>query len=156
MDYEIVTLPEKIAAGLCVRTGNDEPDVMQKIGEVWGRFFSGACNEIPDKAGDATFGLYTNYEGDVKGKYDMLACSEVSETQRLPDKFKSVVIPAGKYAKFVFHGDAQKDTGKFWTIVWNTALCRNYTCDFEEYPPSADSHDAPIHIYIALAEQPPA
>ncbi|MDR1747793.1 MAG: GyrI-like domain-containing protein [Spirochaetaceae bacterium] len=151
MDYEIVTLEEKTVAGLSVRTANKEPDMMGKIGLVWQRLFNGGEGAlIPDKKNDTVLGLYTNYQSDVNGSYDMIACYEVTETAKLPPQFTFAVIPAGRYAKFIFHGDAEKDTGSFWNAVWNTPLERAYTGDFEEYPPSKDSHTSDIYIYIAV------
>ena len=39
MDYEIVTLEEKIIAGVSDRTGNDCPDMRSKIGAIWQKFY---------------------------------------------------------------------------------------------------------------------
>ncbi len=157
MDYEIVTLEEKTVAGILVRTANNDPEMMGKIGLVWQRFFNGgeggeapASRCIADRKNDTALGLYTNYQSDVNGSYDMIACYEVTGTAKLPPQFTSAVIPSGRYAKFTFHGDAEKDTGSFWNAVWNTPLERAYTGDFEEYPPSAAHQDSDIYIYIAL------
>jgi predicted transcriptional regulator YdeE len=157
MDYELVTLEEKTVAGFSVRTANTDPDMMGKVGQVWQRFFSAAgagaataAQLIPNKKNDTALGLYTNYQSDVTGTYNMIACYEVTDTANLPPQFTSAVIPAGRYAKFSFHGDAQKDTGSFWNIVWNTPLDRTYTGDFEEYLPTANPHDSDICIYIAV------
>lgn len=152
MDCEIVTLRERKIAGLCVRTGNFEPDVTDKIGRLWQKLFSGAIAEIPGRRGKSTYGLYTNYENDVTGAYDIVVGCEVDHFDSLPGRFTGVVIPAGRYAKFTFHGDAQKDVAGFWTVVWNTPLNRKYTCDFEEYPPCGDPQNAEINIYIALTD----
>lgn len=78
MEYKIITISKKYIVGLSVRTGNHAPDVMQKIGGVWLEFFSGAVNKIANKKGEAVYGVYTNYESDVNGKYDMIASCEVS------------------------------------------------------------------------------
>lgn len=152
MEYKIVTLSEMSIAGLSVRTGNYEPDMMQKIGGIWQKLFAGAINEIANRKNDTIYGLYTNYESDVSGKYDMVAGCEVSIVTGISKPFVNITVPAGEYAKFTFHGDAQKDTADFWNAVWNTPLKRKYTCDFEEYPPCQDSANAEINIYIALED----
>lgn len=153
MNYQVVELKEKIVAGICVRTGNNELDVNSKISKVWDVLYcNNAIGEISDKVSETTYGLYTNYESDCTGQYDMLGGCEVSTAQNLPDKFKSIIIPAGKYAKFTFHGDVEKDVFTFWDVIWKTELNRKYTCDFEEYLPCEDCHDTDINIYIALVE----
>ena len=39
MEYEIVTLEEKIVAGVSARTNNMNPDMGAVIGGLWKRFF---------------------------------------------------------------------------------------------------------------------
>lgn len=152
MNYEVVTLQEKTLTGVWVRTDNEEPEMMKKIGGLWQRFFGGDLEKIPNRKGEAVYGLYTNYQKDNTNVYDAVVCCETDGVQEVSGAFKSVVVPAGKYAKFTFHGDAEKDTGAFWMEVWNTPLARSFTCDFEEYPPCADCHNAEIVIYVALAD----
>lgn len=151
MNYEVVTLEAIQAAGLSVRTGNNQPDMMEKIGGLWQKYMTEAEKIIPNQNG-RLFGVYTNYDSDVNGMYDMVVCCGVDSYEGLEDKFVRVEIPSGKYAKFTFHGDPCKDTGAFWMEVWKTPLNRKYTADFEEYLTSNDPHDVPINIYIALAE----
>lgn len=152
MNYEIVALPEKVLTGLWVRTGNQEPDMMAKIGGLWQRFFGGDLEKIPNRVGNTYYGLYTNYGKDDKSEYDAVACCETDGVQDVSGDMKSIVLPAGKYAKFTFHGDMEKNTGAFWTEVWNTELPRSFTGDFEEYKPCEDHHNAEICIYVALAD----
>lgn len=151
MNYEVVTLEAIQAAGLSVRTGNNQPDMMQKIGSLWQKYMTEAEEIIPNQNG-RLFGVYTNYDSDVNGMYDMVVCCGVDSYEGLEDKFVRVEIPAGKYAKFTFHGDPCLDTGAFWMEVWKTPLNRKYTADFEEYLASDNPQDVPINIYIALAE----
>ena len=40
MEYEIITLEEKIAVGLSARTNNQSPDMGQVIGGLWNRFYN--------------------------------------------------------------------------------------------------------------------
>ena len=48
MDYEIVTLPEKKAAGITARTNNHAPDMGSVIGGLWERFYArGIYASIP-------------------------------------------------------------------------------------------------------------
>ena len=50
MDYEIVTLEEKIAVGIAARTNNASPEMGAVIGGLWNRFYSeGIYAAVPDK-----------------------------------------------------------------------------------------------------------
>ena len=40
MEYEIVTLKEKIAVGISARTNNASPDMGVVIGGLWNRFYN--------------------------------------------------------------------------------------------------------------------
>jgi Uncharacterized protein conserved in bacteria len=150
MDYEIVELEQKTVAGLCTRTGNAETDMPEKIGGLWQSFFDGVIQKIPHRTGEAAFGVYTNYENGTQGNYDMMACCEVSGIGELPENGKAAVIPAGKYAKFSFRGNTRSGMAAFWQEIWNTELCRKFSCDFEEYLPDADYTNARVNIYVAL------
>ena len=39
MDYEVVQLTEKQVAGLKIRTSNNDPQMGEKIGAIWQRFY---------------------------------------------------------------------------------------------------------------------
>jgi predicted transcriptional regulator YdeE len=60
------------------------------------------------------------------------------------------MIPDGKYAKFVVHGDIHQAVADFWSKLWSMDLDRKYSCDFEEYQNDCETNDAEIHIYISL------
>ena len=68
---------------------------------------------------------------------------------QISEEIESIIIPKGKYAKFVITGDVQNSVGQAWQEIWNIDLKRKYTCDFEEY--QDDKMDnADIHIYVGL------
>jgi predicted transcriptional regulator YdeE len=152
MNYEIIDLQEKKVAGIKIRTSNSDPNMTKDIGELWQNFFvNGIYQSIPNKQNDKTIGLYTNYESDVNGKYDMMVCCEIqSNLQTLPADLCSQIIPSGKYAKFVVKGDMQKAVAEFWMQLWSMNLDRKYSCDFEEYQSGSDMNNAEIHIYISI------
>ncbi|MCI8853211.1 MAG: AraC family transcriptional regulator [Lachnospiraceae bacterium] len=61
-------------------------------------------------------------------------------------------IPAGRYARFVIHGDMVQAVAAAWQEIWQMDLPRAFQCDFEEY--QNDSMDqAEIHIYVGLKEK---
>ncbi|WP_141433909.1 GyrI-like domain-containing protein [Bacillus sp. 03113] len=151
MDYEIVYVEEKSVAGLKIRTSNNHPSMGREIGELWQGFFEkGVYQSIPNKQNDKTIGLYTNYESDANGAYDMMVCCEILSNSSLPIGLHVKTIPGGKYAKFVVQGDVQKAVGEFWGKLWSMDLDRKFSFDFEEYQSGSDMKNAEIHIYISL------
>ena len=154
MKYEIVELKEKAITGIRIKTTNQEGKAIQDIGMTWQKLFAnGIYEKIPNKVNGKTIGLYTEYEGDYTKPYTFMAGAEVSKEVQTGKEIKSIIIPKGKYAKFVITGDVQNSVGQAWQEIWNMDLKRKYTCDFEEYQNnSEDMQKQEIHIYIALDE----
>ena len=61
-------------------------------------------------------------------------------------------IPAGKYAKFVVHGNMLQAVAEAWQTIWQMELPRSFQCDFEEYQNDDMGDNAEVHIYIGLKE----
>ena len=154
MKYEIVELEEKIITGIRIKTTNQDGKAMQYIGTTWQKLFTnGIYENIPNKVNGKTIGLYTEYEGDYTKPYTFIAGAEVSKEVQIGEEIESIIIPKGKYAKFVITGDVQNSVGQAWQEIWNMELKRKYTCDFEEYQNNfEDMLKQEIHIYIALDE----
>ena len=154
MKYEIIELEQKVITGIRIKTTNQDGRAMQDIGITWQRLFAdGIYNKIPNKVNGKTIGLYTEYEGDYTKPYTFIAGAEVSKEVQIGEEIESIIIPKGKYAKFVIKGDVQNSVGQAWQEIWNMDLKRKYTCDFEEYQNnSEDMQKQEIHIYIALDE----
>ena len=152
MKYEIIELEQKVITGIRIKTTNQDGRAMQDIGITWQRLFAdGIYNKIPNKVNGKTIGLYTEYEGDYTKPYTFIAGAEVSKEVQIGEEIESIIIPKGKYAKFVITGDVQNSVGQAWQEIWNMDLKREYTCDFEEYQNnSEDMLKQEIHIYIAL------
>ena len=149
MNYEIVQLEEKIAAGISARTSTKDPNVGAVIGGLWSRFFKeGIYEAIPNKANTKALGLYTDYAGRREGDYTAtVACETLAEPQT--GDFAVCRIPAGPYAKFIIKGDMVKAVCAAWEEIWKMDLPRAFVCDFEEY--QDDKMDnAEIHIYVGL------
>ena len=151
MKYQIVELEEKIVVGL--KTTNQEGKSMKDIGMTWQKLFTdGIYEKIPSKVNHKTIGLYTNYEGDYTKPYSFIVGAEVSQKLEM-EEVESVVIPKGKYAKFVIIGDVQNSVGQAWQEIWRMDLKRTYTCDFEEYQNNASHKEKQeIHIYLGIED----
>ena len=154
MKYEIVELEEKVIVGIKIKTTNENGKSIQDIGMTWQKLFAnGIYEKISNKVNSKTMGLYTEYEGDYTKPYTFIAGAEVSKEVQIGEELESIIIPKGKYAKFIITGDVQNSVGQAWQEIWNMDLKRKYTCDFEEYQNnSEDMQKQEIHIYIALED----
>lgn len=151
MDYEIVTLEEKIVEGISARTNNTAPDMGAVIGGLWNRFYNeGVWAGIPGKVNEKALGIYTDYAGDEKADYTVMVGCETSE-QFQGEAYSVRRIPAGSYAKFVVRGDMVQAVAAAWQEIWQMNLPRAFRCDFEEYQ-SGPGENGEIHIYVGLAE----
>ena len=133
MEYEIVTLEEKIAVGISARTNNASPDMGAVIGGLWNRFYNeGVYASIPKKENAKALGIYTDYAGDETADYTLIVACETTE-EPAGKEFTVCHIPAGRYAKFVVRGDMVQATAQAWAEIWQMNLPRTFQCDFEEY-----------------------
>lgn len=151
MKYEIVNLKEKLAVGIGARTGNQEADMGAVIGGLWKDFYGkGIYASIPHKANEKAMGIYTDYTEDRSGYKVVVACETLEEP--LEKGHEICRIPAGRYAKFVVHGDMVRAVGEAWQEIWQMKLPRTFQCDFEEYQDDC-MDNAEIHIYVGLEEE---
>ncbi len=151
MDYEVVQLTEKQIAGLKIRTSNSDPQMVEKIGATWQRFYGdGIEASLNGRENDKCIGLYSDYENGTAGDYDVMVGCEVAAAVSQPERVATKTIAAGKYAKFIVKGDVQQAIGDFWMKLWGMELDRKFGSDFEEYQPGEDMKNAEIHVYISL------
>ncbi|GKX65366.1 GyrI-like domain-containing protein [Inconstantimicrobium mannanitabidum] len=151
MEYEIVELEEKVVMGVCVRISNQDENMPKVIGGLWQHFFAdGMYKAIEHKKNQCSIGLYSDYESDVNGLYDVTVCCEVNECEQILDGIVVKKIPSGKYAKFIVKGHMQRAIADFWTKLWSMKLDRKYSCDFEEYQSGGNIDNCEIHVYISL------
>lgn len=149
MEYEIVSINEKIVAGLSARTNNASPEMSTVIGGLWNRFYSeGVYASIPEKANQKALGIYADYAGDEKNEYTVLVACEVCSAP-VDEKLTVRKIPAGPYAKFIVKGDMYTAVAQAWQEIWRMDLPRSFEYDFEEYQ-NDDMVHSEIHIYIGL------
>lgn len=152
MDYEVVTLKEKTAAGITARTNNNSPDMGRIIGELWQRFYGGGIYaQIQNKSNHKALGIYSDYAGDEQDDYNVTVACEVDSAGELSPGIITRTIPAGKYARFVVKGHMQQAVQQFWQELWKMDIKRNFLYDFEEYQ-NEDMENAEIHIYISIIE----
>ena len=153
MTYEIVERTETKVVGLETRTNNFAPDMSEKIGGLWQKFYTPEiCPNITQRANEKAVCLYTDYAEREKGDYTVVVACEVENAEKIPADCVVRSIPAGRYAKFVVRGHMIQAVQKFWQKLWEMDLPRSFVCDFEEYQ-NADIKQAEIHIYISLKDE---
>lgn len=142
--------------GVGVRTSNaaEMQPGTGKIAGVWRRFFE---EKLEDKITsrihpELLFGVYTDYESDVNGVYNFILGCEVANLDNIPEGFTGVVVPGGKYLRFVASGPMPEAVIKEWLYIWKFFLSsrdfeRAYTADYEEYNKNSPSE---VNIYIAV------
>ncbi len=150
MNYEVVNLEEQMVVGLTARTKNSNPDMGMVIGSLWNSFYQdGIYASIPNKKDDKALGIYSDYESDANGAYNVIVACAVNKASNIPQNTIVKTIPAGKYAKFIVHGHMQQAVAEFWQELWMMNLDRTFICDFEEYQ-DANIENATVHIYIGI------
>ncbi|PRC93617.1 GyrI-like domain-containing protein [Solimicrobium silvestre] len=126
-------------AGLAVRTKNcDEFDSSRaKIPALWGTLFAtDALNSIPHQPSEpAVFGVYSGYESDASGEYDLTVGALVSAAGH---EFSHVAICDGDYLVFEARGAMPAALIQTWGQVWayfeqHPEQARCYKTDFEQY-----------------------
>lgn len=145
MNYEIITLDEKIVVGVSATTSNDDPNMGNIITGLWEKLYQGGVNEaIKNKVNQYAIGLYSDY---TATGYCVTAGNQVSKAENPALTVKT--IPAGRYAKFSVHGHMERAVAQAWSEIWQMDLPRSFTGDFEEYL-SDDFENCHIDLYISL------
>ena len=156
MEYEIVSMPERIALGITARTNNHAPDMGSVIGGLWESFYAkGYFEKIPEGRKNSVLGIYSDYAGNEQGDYDMTVACEIEsvpEAGCVPEGMTVKKIPAGRYCKFIVRGHIQRAVAEFWQKLWQMDLDRAFAADYEEYV-NGSAEDAEIHIYIGIREK---
>lgn len=137
--------PERIeisgfnVSGLTVRTKNSDEfnPATAKIAGLWGRFFTeGLPARIAYQvAGSPVYGVYSGYESDATGFYDLTAGMAVSQDN---SDFSNVAVEAGHYLQFTAKGPMPAAVIQVWGQVWawfaeNPQIKRRFGSDYEAY-----------------------
>lgn len=138
-------------AGPSARTTNSAENDPRtaRIAGLWSRFFNERIYEkTPNRLADMRlFGVYSGYESDADGAYDVTAGVAMAEGP------EAVRIESGDYLVFSGQGEMPQLVRSAWQAIWayfdaHPELTRRYRSDFEAY--SAPDQVA-IHIGIERA-----
>jgi predicted transcriptional regulator YdeE len=147
----IVRLPAFEVVGFTTRTNNAlEMSGQGRIGPLWHTFMENAEKTLPGVIDHSlTFSIYTNYESDQTGAYDVILGKPASNLNSVPEGLRGIAIPAADYLVFPADSPTPEAIQAAWMAVYEyfagrTNPRRAFTADFERY--SADG----IHLYIAV------
>jgi predicted transcriptional regulator YdeE len=146
----VAELPTFDVIGLTTRTSNEaEFSGNGKIGPLWGAFMGGAAQSIPDTTDDTIFSLYTHYESDHQGAYDVILGKSVKPGTPAPAGTVAKHIPAATYLVF----PAESREPEAIVAAWQSVYCyfdepgapkRAFTIDFERYS------ERGVELFIAI------
>ncbi|WP_339691731.1 GyrI-like domain-containing protein [uncultured Pseudoalteromonas sp.] len=148
---EVKQLASKTLTGLKVRTcnANEMNAGTAKIAELWQKFGEKYTSKLTKDS--KVFGVYTNYESDVTGDFDVIACSD-EQSINLRDSV-TVTTHAGSYLVFSGEGEMPDAIIDLWGEIWqyfssdDCRYTRTYTSDYEYYKTATE-----VEIAIAIAE----
>jgi len=143
-------LPAFEVIGISARTSNEaEFAGNSKIGPLWGKFMSGLGQSIPGALGETIFSLYTHYESDHNGSYDVILGKSVEPGTPGPVGLVTKHIPAATYLVFPAVSRALEAIVAAWKSVYcyfdePGAPKRAYAVDFERYSEKG------VELFIAI------
>lgn len=144
--------------GIKVRTKNllELTPATAKIAPLWDEFYRTCSPLLSTNA--KLYGVYTAYESDVSGEFDLVASADELSVEKLKMVLnqtdyaeQSVHIEAGKYLIFSAKGKMPQTIIQLWGEVWryfNAYDCehvRLYKTDFECY-----KSDTEVEIAIGI------
>jgi predicted transcriptional regulator YdeE len=149
---QIVELPAFAVMGPHTRTENrlEMSGEGGRIGPLWKRFMSGEAEAIAGVLDQETvFAVYSNYESDENGPYDVTLGKSVKPQQQTAAGIRIIHIPAARYAVFPIAASTPESVMSAWVSVYRYFAAsighhRAFTCDYERYA------QAGAQIYIAI------
>jgi len=137
-----VAMPAFTVIGPFVRTTNAAEmsnGHTGKIGPLWRRFLGGEAGAIPEATDKTTtYAVYSDYESDETGAYDLTLGKAVAPGQQAPPGMRSLSIPAARYLAFPVADPSPAAIKSAWMLVYkyfaqHPEQHRAFTYDFEEH-----------------------
>ncbi|HEX3472896.1 MAG TPA: GyrI-like domain-containing protein [Silvibacterium sp.] len=144
--------------GVSVRTSHwKEAGGNGEIPNMWSRAMQdGTFDRIPNRADHNIVAVYTDYTSNQNGEYTYILGARVTSTDKVPDGFVTVTIPAGKYAVVQTDKGALPDVmPKVWQRIYAMPAKelggeRAFKTDYEVYPEGFDWQNAQIDLHLGL------
>lgn len=143
--------------GLAIRTTNaaEANPSVSKIPGLWGRFTTERWSERlqTDAAFGPTIAVYSAYESDASGSYQLLVGRQVRNSHSVAPPLQIVSVPQASYLVFRCSGPLPQAVIDGWGEVWAyfaraNAPQRAYSFDLERYPDGE-----PVEIWVAVQDR---
>jgi predicted transcriptional regulator YdeE len=154
MNPHLVNVSAFRVSGIRVRTTSQSESSPEtaKLPSLWGRFYSeGVSDKVANQVqGSAVYGVYSTYESDLNGPYDVTAGKQIDPSQTGGADFVDIDIPADEYLVFEGKGELPGIVISTWQAIWSyfssaREFKRKYSCDFEAY---TDEDQVAINISV--------
>ena len=152
--------PPFTVLGVRARTTNaaEAEAATARIPALWGAYLAGGgTDRIVGAAGAATYSVYTAYESDHRGAYDVVVGAAVrdgatGEGATGDGALARVSVPGGRYLVFTESGAMPGAVIAAWQRVWrhfeaHADVRRVYTADFELHDPRRPDT---VAVYVAV------
>lgn len=150
---KIVQCPALSLVGLSTRTKNaDEMDsATARIMPLWQRFYQDIYPR--QLSGELVYGVYSNYESDASGQFDVTAAVKEHEGDNVlsASSFDKVTLVAGRYIVLSGLAGEGNPVLRLWQQVWqyfeqtNCLHRRSWKTDYEVY-----YQDGKIALFIGI------
>jgi predicted transcriptional regulator YdeE len=110
-----------------------------RIGPLWSQFMHGGATAIPGVVEAGTvYAVYSHYDSDETGPYDLILGKSVQPGQEVPPAMKSISIPAARYLVFPATAGSPDAIQAAWSQVYryfahHKERSRAFSADFEQY-----------------------
>ena len=144
--------------GVTVRTNNaKEAGGQGAIPQLWmGVMQNGSLEQIPNKAGEELFVVYSDYASDSTGDYNYTLGYKVTAADKIPDGMVARTVTAGKYAVVTSdQGAPQEVVPALWQRI-NTMTpqqmggTRAFHTDYESYGTITDFSSMQVTAHLGL------
>ena len=140
--------------GISVRTTNQNNQVQEDLGKLWGQFSSENINEeIPNKISNEILAIYTDYQSNDTEDYTTIIGVPVSTLTEIPNGMIGQEFQPENFKKFIAKGEMPKAVDDTWINIWeqDENLNRKYTYDFELYGANCNKGtDSEVEIFVAV------
>lgn len=140
--------------GISVRTTNQNNQVQEDLGKLWGQFSSENINEeIPNKMSNEILAIYTDYQSNDTEDYTTIIGVPVSTLTEIPNGMIGQEFQPENFKKFIAKGEMPKAVDDTWINIWeqDENLNRKYTYDFELYGANCNKGtDSEVEIFVAV------
>ncbi|MEE9362231.1 MAG: GyrI-like domain-containing protein [Cellulophaga sp.] len=146
-------IPKFHVIGISIRTTNENGQSAKDLETLWGKFWGDEIEkQIPNKANDNIYAVYTDYETDFTGFYTVIIGLPVSSLENIPEGFVGLTIENDVYQKFESKGKMPEAVLNTWVEIWqNKNLNRAYKSDFTIHGKKYyDGDNAQVETFISV------